>query len=350
VAVTNAFLLPPSVSSHDNELVKALPFELAPFTQLSTVRLPCKTCPVAVPNKGARYTWIDGVDNYLSLEFSVVPQDGSGADALFLNGVQIYPPRFDQLPEPLTALQVAAGTDPSEAANQNLRLGYELAFRPEQKSNADHLEFIAMHFQIVEIADKFIDGLEDLKVKLIKTPAGKIMIANVELTATTNPPTDPRKNLEDCKTLICRFRAIVAGKLSYKKAMKGDCGSKKSNYSVPTHHKHHSGHRHHHHGHHNGFGRLMHAARSIAIHVLIPIFIGVAVGLTASIIGMIAGQIIVFFWRAIYRNGQGNYVRVEEEDEKEEEDEGEESVNEKVAFLEAQAPTPVYEDTETTAQ
>lgn len=342
--VSQAFLLPPSVSSADIDIVKALPFESLAQANSRTLNLQCTTCPVAIAQNGGMTTWLSGLDSYLQLVFTVNDE----SDVLSMNGVQIYPPRFDRAPEPLIALQVAEGTSPSDATNQNLRLGYELTFRPvdkTEKSGEDEFQLLAMHFQVVEIGDKFVDGLESVEVKLIKSSSGKLMMADLETAPTSNPPIDPSKDGADCTTLICKFRAIVAGKLSNMKPKKGGCGSKAG--SVPTissgrrPHKHH-GPRPNHHGHrhrHSKFGRFLHTMRSVAFHVIIPVFVGIAVGLSASIIGMIAGQMIVFFWRAIYRNGQGNYAQVEQD----ETEEGEQDDHTKYCS-EKQGLPPVYDE------
>ena len=70
-----------------------------------------------------------------------------------------------------------------------------------------------------------------------------------------------------------------------------------------------------------------------------PILIGVALGITASLVGMVVGHTAIFFWRLFFRRGErGQYCRVKQEEAAEETDE------ESKTFLDNQGPPPVYED------
>lgn len=59
----------------------------------------------------------------------------------------------------------------------------------------------------------------------------------------------------------------------------------------------------------------MHLARHLFTFVLLPVIVGVAVGMTASAIGMLVGQAVVFLWMRYRRSGrQGTYEAVQSED------------------------------------
>jgi len=236
--------------------------------------------------------------------------------------------------EPLTAPQITSD------GQKDLRLGYELSIKPVAKSDEGQLELIAIDLQVVEIADQFVNGLDSVALKLLKTPSGKLMIGNLETAPTTNPIINPSDSGKECTTLICKWRAMVADKLSQLKPKKS-CGSKRPNKEIAAGgrpHKHHGPHRQYHK--HHGIARFFLALKSVAIRVLIPIFIGIAVGMTASLIGMLVGNILVFFWRALYRRGKrGTYSRV-----KQEETATLNKIDETKTFLDHQGPPPVYED------
>jgi hypothetical protein len=348
-ALSHAFLLPPSISSADTDIIKSLPVEVIAQAKSQVVNLQCTSCPVAVAEKGGRTAWIQGLKSFLQLEFSVIHED-SNLDAISMNGVQIFPPRMDQAPEMLTALQVAAGSSPSDASNQNLRLGYQLSIHPVARTKTDDLELIALRFQIVEIGNQFVDGLDSVELKLLRLPAGNLVIADIETAPTSNPALDPSQGGADCTSLLCKLKSILAGKPSQMMPKKG-CGRKAGGPFAATsgegHFRHHGrpgrngshrgGYRGHHHRHH-GFARFIHAMKRVALHVLAPILIGIAVGMTASIVGMIAGQMIVFFWRAVYRNDHRHYTQVEQEGTEEE------FSDEKEPIIEHQGPPPVYDE------
>jgi uncharacterized membrane protein YdjX (TVP38/TMEM64 family) len=66
--------------------------------------------------------------------------------------------------------------------------------------------------------------------------------------------------------------------------------------------------------------------------------IGVVVGVTTSLIGMVVGHLIVFFWRILFRRGQrGQYRKVQQE---EAADEGDKTKS----FVEHRGPPPTYEE------
>ena len=75
---------------------------------------------------------------------------------------------------------------------------------------------------------------------------------------------------------------------------------------------------HHGHGHHKGFlHSVLGFARRLLTFIILPVLVGVAVGITASAIGMLVGQAVVFLWLRYRRTGdrqQGVYESVESED------------------------------------
>ena len=78
---------------------------------------------------------------------------------------------------------------------------------------------------------------------------------------------------------------------------------------------------HHRHGHHKGFlHSALGFARRLFTFVLLPVMVGVAVGITASAVGMLVGQAVVVFWMRYRHSGntqQAVYESVESEDKEE---------------------------------
>lgn len=331
--IGQAILLPPSTSSADTDIVNTLPFEVKTQTNSRTLNLECSKCPVATLQPSG-VVWVDGIESKLQFNFDIAQSE---VDTLQLNGVQIFPPHHSPL-EPLAALQITADAKDADTARY-LRLGYELSIRPVVKPEQDQLELIQIRLQIVEIGDKFVDGLESIMLKLVKSPTGKLMIGSLETAPTTNP------GGKDCSTLICKLRKILTDKLSHLKPTKGCGGSKAGAHKElpggwqPTHG--HGGSEHGSHGHHkqHGLRRLFHALKKVAFHVIIPVFIGIAAGFMASLIGMFVGQSFVYLWRTFYRRGQnGAYSRVKQDESDLVERDQEKSL------LEHQGPPPEYEE------
>jgi hypothetical protein len=325
--IGQAIILPPSVSSAGTDIINTLPFEVKSGAEGRTLDLECKNCPVP-SYQHPELTWVYGVESKLKLNFVIAEDE---IDTLQLNNVQIYPPH--ELPlEPLGAIQITQETEDNNYT-VFLRLGYELNVTPVMKSEEDQLELILVRFQVVEIGGKFVDGLESVLLKLLKTPSGKLIIGDLEMAPTINP------GGKDCQTLLCKLKSIMTGNLSHLKPKKG-CGSKNASPKAPhSHDGHGSKHGPHRHHRHHGLSRFLHALKRAAFHVLIPVLIGIAAGFTASLIGMFVGQSVVFLWRTFYRRGRkGPYSRVEQYETKADEKDQEKSL------LEHQDPPPVYEN------
>jgi hypothetical protein len=75
------------------------------------------------------------------------------------------------------------------------------------------------------------------------------------------------------------------------------------------------------------------------MHVVIPVLIGIMVGITASLVGMVVGHTVIFIWRALFRRGQRpQYAKVQQE-------EVDEDVTDEIkGLMEHQGPPPVYEE------
>jgi hypothetical protein len=341
---STAFLLPPTISSSDKDIIQTLPFEQAAAIDGRVVNIECPPgFPVQITNLlGETKTAASSVSSVLRLNFSLSHND---ADVLLLNGLQIYPinPLSQSFLEPLTADQLVKSPQGTWNYAASPRLGYSLSVRhPVKASNDDQLDLIALHLEISEVGDRFIDGFPIVDVKLLETPSRKLMIGDVEISPAGLPTSGG-----SCTTIICKWRAIVAEKLSELKGCGGKArphkgqtmkpaadqedGHRHGGHGRPRPHGPHRPHRHHHR--HNRFARFL---RNIVLHVFIPVMIGVVLGVTASLIGMIVGHLIIFIWRAFFRRGKSPaYIRVAAEDDGE---------NGSKSLDQHELPPPVYEE------
>jgi len=344
-AVGQAFLLPPTISSSDDDVVHALPYDQAVDIEGRLIEISCPGCPVEITTlDGETKTASADVESVLRFNFSLTHND---IDQLMLNDVQVYPidPTSQTFMDPLIADQlVNDGESWNYAASP--KLGYSLSLRhPATDSDNEQMNLVSLHLEIVEVAGTFVSGIPAIDVQLLETPSGKLMIGNAEIIPAQAPTSDISDGEQECTTILCKWRAIVAEKLSkLKTGCMGKMGKAPQAQAEPqvaaepisSHHAHpHRPHRHHHT--HSGFGRFL---RGVVFHVFIPILIGVCVGITASLVGMIVGHLAIFLWRIIFRRGQtATYHQVEQEDvAKEDED------DETKAFMEHQSPPPSYEE------
>lgn len=347
VTLSQAFLLPPTISKADSDIVNALTFDAAVVAEGRMLAVDCPGCPISAQDlQGSRHD-LKGL-NRLMLNFSV--SHDAGSDRVLLNGLQFYPIDMEFSLESLTAPQMIKTTESKwvEAAEPNL--GYALRIRkPISYSRQDQIDLVIANLEIIEVGNTFVDTVDNIEVKILTTPSGKLMIGDVQLTPSQSAshPSGPNDDSQECITMLCKWRAIMEDKLS---ALKKGCGGKvfhnrPQDIGRPRHHGHHGDHgpygghgRPHRFSHkHHGITRFL---RGIVLHVVIPVFIGIVAGITASLVGMIVGHVVIFVWRLLFRRGsRGSYCKVQSEDTT-----VEEGIEEDKSLIQYQGPPPVYQD------
>jgi hypothetical protein len=350
LAVADAFLLPPAISAADTDIVKTLPFEDAVAIDGRVLELSCPGCPVVTDIEDKMHS--TQVESALKLDFRIVHDE---EDRLYVNNKQIYPinPNAQNFMEPLTATQMIKSSDNTWEYSSTPKLGYALSVEhPVTTSKQDQLNLVSIHLEIVEVADVYLPAMPIVEIKLLETASHKLMIGDAIITEPQSllPSMPTTADAQECTTLFCKWRAIIADRLSMLKGCKSKGRPVHAGPAHKTHGHHdrpkpHHGHRpngphrpHRYHHRHGGFTRFL---KSIIMHVVIPVLIGVMVGITASLLGMVVGHIVIFIWRALFRRGQrSQYVKVQQEEIVVVEDITEESKG----LMEQQGPPPVYED------
>ncbi|KAF9871510.1 hypothetical protein CkaCkLH20_10921 [Colletotrichum karsti] len=302
-----AFVVVPEISDADNDIVNSLPFEQTTSETgilNKLVKLDCPGCPLTMKHHDGRYHTMTNIENHLELTFSV-ESDSNGLDHLLVNNFELYPKAaswYSALRAPqIPAFTEAATKHPRKTDPNTPQLGYSLGVRPVAKDNDQQLELLEIDLQIIEVGNSFVSDVPNVSVKLIKSPAGKLMIANVETTETSvpSPKEDDSKNPADsCTTLYCKWRAAIL------KNMRGKhCGGRKhgmhgqGRHGKHGHHGHHAN-KGHFRQHHHTWGQL---AKNITSHILLPVLIGIVAGVSVSIIGMMVGTFVVCLWRVFVR-------------------------------------------------
>lgn len=346
--ISQAFLLPPTISKSDSDVVNALPFDAAIDAEGRMLAVDCPGCPVSAQDvRGGRHD-LKGV-NRLLFNFSV--SHDNGLDRVLLNGHQFYPIDMESSLERLTAPQLIKSSEGNWVQAAEPDLGYALRIhKPISYFKQDEIDLLIATLEIIEVGNTFVDTVDNIELKILTTPSGKLMIGDAQVTP--SPPkshlTNPTVDGQECTTVLCKWRAIMADKLS---ALKKGCDGKAhptSHNNRPQGHGHQRPHGHH--GGHGGHGRphrfshkhhsITGFLRGVVLHVVIPVIIGVVAGITASLVGMIAGHIAIFMWRLLFRRGfQSQYTKVQQE-----EFVVEEGIEEDKSLIQHQGPPPVYED------
>ncbi|GAP87212.1 hypothetical protein SAMD00023353_2300500 [Rosellinia necatrix] len=314
VATTNALLLPPDFTIADDAITTLpVPTEvdvdvaISELSEIRTLKLDCPGCL----QYGRRHR--KEVPSHLKLDFSIESADG--ADRLVLNGYELYPhsnPLRDVLTAPVLPNMAdrRVGTPPRfrgglDRPQKNQPLGFAMESSLVATDDDEDLQLISVEIQIIEVGNVFIQQIPNVQVKLVKTPSGKLAIAAIDTIGFQPPPMDDTKKQKECSTTICKWKALFFEKLA--QIFSKGCGSQ----GPPPPHPHHDGEHHHGHGHgphphphphHMGHGSAWgHGLRVFVTHILFPLLIGIVAGISASIIGMMVGTLIVFLWRTFFR-------------------------------------------------
>lgn len=339
LGTASAFLLPPTISA-DKDVANALPFEVAAAADGRVMDIACIGCPVEIKDiQGNINAVTSQVESALRLDFSIA--HGVEGDQLMLNGLQLYPLDDNSLrQEILTADQLVKAPDGTWNYVGTPGLGFGFSI------HHDHPELVEINVQVFNVGGKFIDGMSTADLKILETPSGKLMIGDAQISPAKVPESGPAAIGQECTNFICKWKAIVAAKLAQFKAMKlkGCAGKSKIDHPLSGHRK--PGHRAHGHGsrphgvgfhgshrpqRHQRHGSFARFIRRVIFHVFVPVLIGVVVGITASLIGMVVGHFAIFLYRTVFRRAQYvQYQNVEQDESK--------------FFMEHQGPPPVYED------
>jgi len=280
LAVAQAFVLVPEIAQADSDIVNALPYN-DPFTAAhQSLKLSCPGCPMLPHGRNGKAgkKHHKDIPNHLELSFAIDHNSNNG-DRLLLNDFELYP-NADPWHGALTAPQVADVAEKHHHPNHktgphDVQLGYSLAVRPVAKEDsAQQLQLIDVELQVIEIGNFFVDGIPTVKVGLLKTPTGDLVIARVEA---QEQPEVPEK-VEDCETLVCRWKAMVHEQLDSLKKFKQHCGGRKKgqqgNAAEPPAGDYRVVYRH------RTWSRLF---RNITTYVLLPVLIGIVAGVSISV-------------------------------------------------------------------
>lgn len=320
-AAANAFLLPPELSTHEVEAIESIPVESVQIAQAQSIHLDCPGCPPVFKKHNGKPKHHKQHGSHLELDFTV--DTAAEPNRLLVNGFELYP-NSDPFTNALVAPQVADKRKHHKEHHQDddttalkshhkfrphqgghkaveQQLGFSLQIQPTTKVTDEGMDLVVVDLQIIEVGSVFVDGLSNIRVHLIKLPENELLIGKIEQTASENAAV-PTEEPQECTTLICKWRAIIAAQLAKMKmhGCAGMMGAKGAHGQAQPHpHKHHG----HHPGHmtqqrQHGWYQLF---RKFTSHIILPILVGIVAGVSVSIIGMVIGTILVGVWRKFVR-------------------------------------------------
>ncbi|KAK0729736.1 hypothetical protein B0H67DRAFT_596063 [Lasiosphaeris hirsuta] len=352
-ASANAFLVPPEVTSPDVEIASSINTAALKAAEAQVIKIDCPGCPVVFSGRHGPPRVKTDKANHLELSFTIDQQPEF--DRLLLNGFELYP-TADPFNEVLAVPQVldrkkarkvdkAAvekrhgpggpwggppfgkggpfGGKASPWGNgpwgkggpwgknggpnghphwkpQPQPLGFGLQVSPVVKDAESQMELVSIDLQIIEIGTVFVDGIPGVHIELIKDPSGHLLIGKIETGA--EPTLLEVEKQDECTTLLCKWLAMVQDRIQGIKSGK-PCHGAQEDSSAPSPdqampQEPESGNDWHKMHHHHSWGMLF---KNIASHILLPVLIGIAAGVSVSLVGMVVGTLIVSLWRAFFR-------------------------------------------------
>lgn len=256
---------------------------------------------------------------------------------MLANNHQIFPP---VPPLPITAVQ-HADNDGLESAP--VPVGYALEVMPlPAPADAPDTDLLDVRFTILDLEAHPVP-VDTVAITLIQTPSGDLFIADTNVEKTAPPP--EKLSWKKCngkpkclqELVVSRIQGLLSSAKDRiigmgKPGRKGCHGKHKGamgmgmgmgDHRPHHHHGEHSeadavdGRPHHHHRpphmHHHGHGAFARTFSRIVRFIIIPALIGVVAGVTASAVGMLVGQAVVFVWQR-YRGSKSQEHKAAWED------------------------------------
>lgn len=330
----SAFMVIPEVHHPHDQDHRNLPASNAielEDSRSQTIQLTCDECPFPETDSEGVVSWNEATKS--SLEFNFYSQDGS----LYVNNARIFPVNVLDTAETVSAVQ-RRESDGQET--EELKLGFALMALPLAPPR-DNMELIQIRFSPLDI-DGHPAPLDTISITAIRTTEGELFILQSEVEQPAGE--DDHASWRECKgemqclrqLIFDRIRALIQSAQAHMMNFKSKLG-----FGMGCHGKPHAAHRrpghrrpefgefeeghgfphgdgehphppHPPHPHHHSHG-LRRTLFRIVRFILIPAVLGVFAGLTASAIGMLVGQAIVFLWSRYRRGTAGRSTSTSEQ-------------------------------------
>jgi len=324
---TRALLIPPEVSDADIQVANTIESVGSQVAATQVVDVECPGCPILLTCRRGKGVQLK-IDrpSHLELAFSVDHQPDH--DRLLVNGFELFP-SSSPFSATLSAPQIVDPEEkdkgkrhhsedehherPHKLTPQPQRLGFGLKVTPPKKDAEGQFELVEVELQIIEVGVAFIDGIPNVKVKLIKDGEGRLLMSQIEKGEPKNLLKGPGDSGAKCTTALCKWLAIARQRLERFKGF-GHCHDALKYAPVSGDAPHRRPHHHRPHHHHPGadnwratyqgrhWGKLF---KHMASHILLPVLIGIVAGVSASLIGMAVGTVLITLWRAVFRRRRG---------------------------------------------
>ncbi|KAG5936836.1 hypothetical protein E4U53_000142 [Claviceps sorghi] len=185
-ASASALVIIPELWDPEEAMSRALPLldetsRRAPSAGSHVVRVPCAQCQDA--------------DRELVLDFGVADDT-----RLLLNGRELYPRVEAVVMGAGAGAGAGAGVDGETSTRPQSPLGYSLAVS-EATGEASTPRLLDLELRVMEVGDRFVDGVPAVNVRLLEALGGKIFIADVVVAPS---------RVSGCDSLTCRAREGMA--------------------------------------------------------------------------------------------------------------------------------------------
>lgn len=215
----SALLLPPTIPPPSTDIIRALPLNGFTLEGGVMMEVNCPGCPVVVTDLHGKVHRVDA-ENRLKLNFTIVHGD---SDQLLLNDKLLYP-LDPSLLEPMKAAQFVRTKGDTWQQAAEPALGFALTVQNGAHSDTDDFDILNFHVEIIEVAGELLTGrIPNVDLKLLQSPSRKLILEDAKISTPKSSPSTPGDDDRECTTLACKWKAIIADRIS---RLKKGCGRK----------------------------------------------------------------------------------------------------------------------------
>ncbi|POS82945.1 hypothetical protein EPUL_004669 [Erysiphe pulchra] len=325
--ISQAFLLPPSLSADETNLIQNLVAQDLGPTDKWLVEMDYPIIPEGLDLMS------DVSPNQLKsiIEFNFTVQQHKDTDQLMLNELPIYPfmSRAQDSIERFTVPHRIENEDKTWEYATLADLGYLVSALPTTRNlGHQNVEDIAIKVDLYKMTDQLFDKIQTIDLQLLSIPSGKLMIQLLQSDVS-------RQNInnfeldEKCTSLLCKAEKSLSNVFTKAKGAFKPChkaaqlhqhhGHMNSTPHSQTSQPHHNYHHLTHHPHPNG--HQIHVQRkkesfffSTILPLLGPEIVAILIGATAALSAMLLGYIAIYTWTFLRRRKVNKYTLIQQSD------------------------------------
>lgn len=329
--LSHAFLLPPSISTDEINLIESLYTQDFGPTDQWLVEMdypPTAGSPISMGDMRS-----DQAKSIVELNFTV--QQHKNTDQLLLNQLPIYPitSKSQDIIKPFTVSHRVKNDDKTWKKVSLADFGYLITVIPNpQDVRRQKVEEIAMKIDLFKMNDNLFDKIHTIDMQLLSIPSGKLMIQVPQKEKSKSLNSIKPEPKRKCSSFLCKAEMGVLNVFSKTKGALKPCHKvtqlqdlhnqrNSTPHPHPHHHKTQLLHNHHHMNknhpssefqNHNAQQKKDNFFIKTILPFLSPELVAVLIGATSALAAMLLGFIAINTWAYLRRRKANDYTLIQQ--------------------------------------